>query len=105
MLPLAATWWRHCPPTSTPLPRHDPSVAVPDPAPEPLAASVTPVRPDVRVDGAAPGSAARVRDLPGVEAAVMAGSLQVSVPTPDGLVPLDALVVDVRRFRPLHART
>ena len=52
------------------------------------------------MDGAAPGSAARVRDLPGVEAAVMARSLQVSVPTPDGLVPLDALVVDVRSFRP-----
>ena len=51
-----------------------PVLAAADPAPEPLAASVTPVRPDVRVDGAAPGSAPRVRDLPGVEAAVMARS-------------------------------
>lgn len=72
----------------------------PAPAPdEPLPATVTPVRPDVRVDGARPGALARVRDLDGVDAAVMARSLTVSVPTPDGLEPIEALVVDPRRFR------
>lgn len=80
----------------------------PAPAPAPveatptapaLPATVDPVRPDIRVDGAPPDAEARVEGIEGVEAAVMVGSLEAAAPTRDGLETIEALVVDVDRFR------
>lgn len=65
----------------------------------PLPATVTPVRPDVRLDDAPPDALHRLGTVEGVQDAVMVGSLEVAAPTVEGLEPLDALVVDTSQFR------
>lgn len=72
------------------------AMAPPEPS---LPATVDPVRPDVRVDGVTGASLASVMAIDGVEAAIAVGTLAVSVPSPDGLIPITTLVVEPATFR------
>lgn len=64
-----------------------------------LSPTVTPVRPDVRVDGVPADAMQVISGIDGVEEAVVVSSFEVQVPTRDGLEPVDALAVDTSRFR------
>lgn len=58
-------------------------------------------KPDLRADGIAELDLAAVAAIEGVEYAVEAARLEVSARTPDGLEPVDALVMDPETFRPM----
>lgn len=75
-----------------------PAPEVPLAAPVSLPDSVDVVRPDVRIEGVDPWALAH--DVPGVQAAVRVGTLEVSVPGDDGMERLEALAVDASTFRP-----
>lgn len=85
------------PPASAGAPAPAPAPAGQEP--EPLPRMVSPVRPDVRIDDVSPDALRQISGIDGVRAAVMAGTITLEARGPEAPESLEALVVDVRRFR------
>ncbi len=77
-----------------------PAPATADGAPEPpLPTTVTPVRPDVRIDDVGADAMRALTGIEGIEGAVMVEALELQASTREGLESLTALVVDTAHFR------
>ena len=68
-------------------------------SPAPLPDTVEPVRPDVRIDGVPADAMSQLPQLDAIREAVLVRTPRLKAATPDGLVPLRALVVDTSAFR------